>query len=392
MASKDRNKDFLFSDDGGFISGKDGESHKYEDGSGYYHGTDGSQGYIYSDGSGYYHGADGSDGHIYSDGSGYYHGADGSNGYRYSDGSGYFNDADGSRFTKDFDGSGYYKDEYGNSIRINTDGEYESKSLGANIGDAIGSIASAVIVSGLSELHRQYQVDKEIEHERQLEILKIEAEKEKERIKISEARRIERKEWRHKHKKGIGIVIAILLVSIIFFVGILEYQKLIPLGYSEQALIGMHYAEVIQKLEKKGFTNIYATEISDLSLTNEKNEYLVTDIKLRFLEQFDINTHYPYDMKVEIIYHTLKLYNAPITSKKAKGLNYVDVIKQYEDAGFINVKTVVEYDIITGWITDDGAVESITIDGKNNFDTYDKFRPDAEVVITYHTLKKNKPK
>ncbi len=32
------------------------------------------------------------------------------------------------------------------------------------------------------------------------------------------------------------------------------------------------------------------------------------------------------------------------------------------------------------------------IDGKNNFDTYDKFRPDAEVVITYHTLKKNKPK
>lgn len=37
--------------------------------------------YKYSDGSGYYHGADGSDGYIYSDGSGYYHGADGSDGY-----------------------------------------------------------------------------------------------------------------------------------------------------------------------------------------------------------------------------------------------------------------------------------------------------------------------
>uniref|UniRef100_UPI0018CC04E2 hypothetical protein n=1 Tax=Lachnospira multipara TaxID=28051 RepID=UPI0018CC04E2 len=37
----------------------------------------------------------------YSDGSGYYHGADGSDGYRYSDGSGYYNSSDGDYYSFD---------------------------------------------------------------------------------------------------------------------------------------------------------------------------------------------------------------------------------------------------------------------------------------------------
>ena len=44
-----------------------------------------------------------------SDGSGYYHGADGSDGYKYSDGSGYFNDADGS--SSRYDSSDDYDDD-----------------------------------------------------------------------------------------------------------------------------------------------------------------------------------------------------------------------------------------------------------------------------------------
>ena len=41
MAKKNNGKDFLFSDDCGFINGDDegGESYRYSDGSGYYHGV-----------------------------------------------------------------------------------------------------------------------------------------------------------------------------------------------------------------------------------------------------------------------------------------------------------------------------------------------------------------
>lgn len=44
MAKKNNGKDFLFSDDCGFINGDDegGESYRYSDGSGYYCGADGS--------------------------------------------------------------------------------------------------------------------------------------------------------------------------------------------------------------------------------------------------------------------------------------------------------------------------------------------------------------
>lgn len=118
------------------------------DGSGYYHGKDGSEGYIYSDGSGYYHGADGSEGYIYSDGSAYYHGADGSDGYKYSDGSGYFNGADGSRGNKYSDGSGSYQDGNGSSSYYDADDDDDSDDSGSSLGDIIGG-ALGVGLAGL---------------------------------------------------------------------------------------------------------------------------------------------------------------------------------------------------------------------------------------------------
>ena len=67
MATDNRGRDFLFSSDGGFINGEDGESYRYSDGSGYYHGADGSDGYRYSDGSGYFNDADGDSEHFSSE-------------------------------------------------------------------------------------------------------------------------------------------------------------------------------------------------------------------------------------------------------------------------------------------------------------------------------------
>ena len=93
-----------------------------------------------------------------------------------------------------------------------------------------------------------------------------------------------------------------------------------------------------------------------------------------------------------ISYGGIILYAPPMTSKEAKGMNYLDVIDESENAGFVNVTTVVEYDIVTGWLTDDGEVKSVTIHGDKKFDSYNEYRLDAEVVVTYHTLKKNKPK
>ena len=162
--------------------------------------------------------------------------------------------------------------------------------------------------------------------------------------------------------------------------------------YSSESLEGLKYTEVVQRLKESGFSNVHIKEISDLTISRDDEENLVTEVKLMFGDSFDENTKYPSNLWITVVYHTVELYAPPLTSKEAKGMNYLDVINEFENAGFVNVTTVVEYDIVTGWLTDDGEVKSVTINEEKKFDSYDEYRLDAEVVITYHTLKKNKPK
>ena len=197
--------------------------------------------------------------------------------------------------------------------------------------------------------------------------------------------------WASRHK---GFIFIAILLSIVLTFGsyaYYEYQKLIPIGYEEELLVGLDYNEVMEKLENQGFTYVTTENISDLSLDEETNANLVTDIRLEEKPTFDENTKYSYDKRIVVVYHSLKLCSAPVTSKDAKGTKYTDIMDKFNKVGFVNVKTNVLYDIITGWVTEDGEVKSITINGEEDFDIYDQFRPDAEVIITYHTYKKNNP-
>lgn len=55
-------------------------------------------------------------------------------------------------------------------------------------------------------------------------------------------------------------------------------------------------------------------------------------------------------------------------------MNYVDVLKEFENAGFINVSTIIEYDIVTGWA-------SVTINGEKKFNSDDK---DRQPIVCSH--------
>lgn len=236
--------------------------------------------------------------------------------------------------------------------------------------------------------------------ERLLGTIEIEDEKLEEDIPETEETDVEENDvhrkptkpsWASRHK---GFIFIAILISIALMFGsyaYYEYQKLIPIGYEEDALVGLEYNKVVEMLKNSGFTYVTTEDISDLSLDEESNANLVTDIRLDEKPTFDEDTKYAYDKHIVVVYHSLKLSTPPITSKEAKGTNYTDVVDKFKDAGFINVKTNIIYDIITGWVTDDGEVKSVTINGDEDFDTYGEYRPDAEVVITYHTYKKNDP-
>ena len=77
----------------------------------------------------------------------------------------------------------------------------------------------------------------------------------------------------------------------------------------------------------------------------------------------------------------------PFSSEGYSLKNYKDVMEELTAYGFTNIALLPHRDLIKGWLTKDGEVEKISINGKENFKKNDRFEPDVRIVITYHTFK-----
>ena len=67
--------------------------------------------------------------------------------------------------------------------------------------------------------------------------------------------------------------------------------------------------------------------------------------------------------------------------------NYKDVMEELSIFGFTNIATLPIKDLIKCWLTKDGEVEEISINGKEKFKKNAKFETDSRIVIKYHTFK-----
>lgn len=76
----------------------------------------------------------------------------------------------------------------------------------------------------------------------------------------------------------------------------------------------------------------------------------------------------------------------PSASKSQKGKNYQEVVDDFTAKGFTNVKTEKLEDLVTGWLTKDGEVEFVSVDGNKDYKADTWHRNGVEVVITYHTF------
>lgn len=76
----------------------------------------------------------------------------------------------------------------------------------------------------------------------------------------------------------------------------------------------------------------------------------------------------------------------PSGSSVMEGLNYNEVVSKFENAGFTNIKTEAIEDLITGWLTKDGDVEEVLVNGDVNYLSGKWVPVDTEVIIRYHTF------
>lgn len=80
----------------------------------------------------------------------------------------------------------------------------------------------------------------------------------------------------------------------------------------------------------------------------------------------------------------------PSSQSEYQGSNYKEVVSELKDAGFTNVDVDPIEDLIAGFLTKDGEVESVSVDGKTDYDSGDLYPTDIKVVVTYHTFPEEK--
>ncbi|MBQ0064191.1 MAG: hypothetical protein KBT48_00340, partial [Firmicutes bacterium] len=144
---------------------------------------------------------------------------------------------------------------------------------------------------------------------------------------------------------------------------------------------------VEKNIKSSGFENVNVILLYDLELDAKDLDNTVDLVKINDTQTFTTTSHFPYDSPVEIVVHTVKTIPVSLSYKEAMGMDHKELVKSLKKAGFVNIKEEAIKDIVTGWITKDGQIESVTIDEKDDFGKEDKFRPDASILIQYHTWK-----
>jgi len=79
----------------------------------------------------------------------------------------------------------------------------------------------------------------------------------------------------------------------------------------------------------------------------------------------------------------------PSDSSAQIGRDYQEVINDFEEEGFKNIKTETLEDLVTSSRTKDGEVESVSVDGSEDYSSDVWYSNEVDVVITYHTFSKD---
>lgn len=81
-----------------------------------------------------------------------------------------------------------------------------------------------------------------------------------------------------------------------------------------------------------------------------------------------------------------EMVETPASIHLERGRNYKEVIEDFEDKGFTNIKTETIADLVYGRSFRDGEVEQISVGGDIAYDSGVRVPADTEVIIRYHTF------
>ncbi len=141
--------------------------------------------------------------------------------------------------------------------------------------------------------------------------------------------------------------------------------------------------KVLEYAEEDVKTQATTDQLLDIADSNAVS--VISNLLLCFLNEGDFEIIPA--VRNEVAKIKPPISSADIEEYDGKELTYEDLEKKLEEAGFVNIKTYPIEDLSLGFLTKDGAVESISIAGKDSFKKSSIFNADDEIVIKYHTKK-----
>lgn len=153
-----------------------------------------------------------------------------------------------------------------------------------------------------------------------------------------------------------------------------------------QNLNTKQYTSLQTSLKNKGFTNVTVKEkVTD----NKSLNQFVASVKINNQLFIQGDCFVQKSAPIVIEYYALKITIGQKTSlfKENKEGKYSSVVSSLKDMGFTNITVYRNNDLLNGWITKEGSIASITINGSDSFEATDSFYYDATIVIVVNTFK-----
>ena len=220
--------------------------------------------------------------------------------------------------------------------------------------------------------HRERIRDKELEHDEKLR----NSEYEQERYKLKVSTQDKKREFVQKILVGVApIILVILLLAIPSFLlngGKNTHKELV-------AKLEAIETQIEEDIQNEDFTSalINANKLYCNDGWSDDEEKMWEEKRTAYIQLI-------MELKREHDANDPNYGLVPRESKSIVGMYYMDVVKELEAAGFINIETI-ELNEKAGLFQKRGSVEHINIGGKTEFSSEEYFKKDSKIII-YHYL------
>ena len=146
------------------------------------------------------------------------------------------------------------------------------------------------------------------------------------------------------------------------------------------------YTVLQTSFRTNGFTNVtFKEKITD----NKSLNLQVASMSINGQQYSQGDCFVQKSAPIIVEYYRLKITIGNKTSyfTENKAGNYSSIVSSLKSMGFTNITLYRNNDLFNGWVTKEGSIASITINGGDSFESTDSFYYDVPRVIIVNTFK-----